>query len=311
MRLIFMGTPEFARPALQALIDSPDHEVVAVYTQPPRPAGRGHKEQPSPVHQLAQIHSIPVRTPTSLKALEVQAGFAAWHADASIVAAYGLLLPSPILTVCRYGCINIHPSLLPRWRGAAPIQRTIIAGDTETGIGIMQMDKGLDTGDVLSMEHFTIPEQCTAGQLHDLLAKRGAELLLKTLKQLSQGHITPTPQSEEGVTYAQKITKDDGRIDWNHSAHTIACQIRGLNPWPGAYFSYQGEKIKILEATEDSSFSASPGTIQQVKQGVRIACSEGSLVPTVVQRPGRAAMPIDAMLRGYAIPDGTILPSTN
>lgn len=306
MRLIFMGTPEFAVPALQTLIASHDHEVAAVYTQPPRPAGRGHKEQPSPIHRLAETHHIPVLTPVNLKTLEVQEAFRAWQADVAVVAAYGLLLPQAILDACPLGCINIHPSLLPRWRGAAPIQRTVIAGDKETGVALMQMDKGLDTGDILMLERIPLPPECTSGQLHDLLAERGATLLVKTLEQLKT--ITPQPQAKEGVTYAAKITKEDGHIDWTQSAHAITCLIRGLNPWPGAYFTYKDEKIKILAAKEEIDAPAlPPGNVVYDKQGMAIVCGKGMLRPLHVQRPGRASMPMEAMLRGFAVPEGSVL----
>ncbi|MBY0354667.1 MAG: methionyl-tRNA formyltransferase, partial [Rickettsiales bacterium] len=240
MRIVFMGTPAFALPTLQALIDS-THEVVAVYCQPPRPAGRGQKPQPSPVQRLAEMHAIPVYYPTSLRDSEVQATFNSHAADAAIVAAYGLLLPPPILNAYRYGCINIHPSDLPRWRGAAPIQRTIMAGDADTAICIMHMDEGLDTGDVLLRKPLTIPANSDAGWLHDWLAAQSAPLLLEALQQLQAGTACPTQQSAAGITYASKISKQEAALDWQRPAHELLQQIRGLVPSPCAYFEYASE----------------------------------------------------------------------
>jgi methionyl-tRNA formyltransferase len=239
MRLVFMGTPAFALPTLAALHES-GHEIVAVYSQPPRPAGRGQKETPSPVHQYAAQHGLAVFTPASLKLPEVQQQFAAHHADAAIVAAYGLLLPKPILEAYKLGCINIHPSLLPRWRGAAPIQRTIMAGDKETGITVMQMNEGLDTGDMLMVERYPIAPGTSAGALHDVLAEKAGPLLLKTLAQINT--ITPVKQPDAGVTYANKITKEEARINWNQPAETIYQHILGLSPSPGASLTYNNDQ---------------------------------------------------------------------
>ena len=305
MRLIFMGTPMFALPTLQALIDSP-HEVVAVYSQPPLPAGRGHKLTASPVHQIAEKHSIAVFTPTSLKSPEVQAEFRALDADAAIVAAYGLLLPKTILEGTRLGCINVHPSLLPRWRGAAPIPRTLMAGDTQTGVCIMQMDEGLDTGDVLLRETYDIDVGMSADLLHEKLSIIAGPLVLHALEGLDSGTITPQKQSAEGVTYAKKIEKEDCRIDWRKSAHEIGNQIRGLSIKPGAYFIFNGEMIKILSGAVDEHFSGTPGTVL-ASNTLLIACGNGAYRPMLMQRPGKMVMPHYQVLNGLHIPAGNVL----
>lgn len=305
MKLVFMGTPAFALPALKALIEA-GHTIVAVYTQPPRPAGRGQKDTPSPVHQYALEKNLPVCTPTSLKSLEVQAEFAAHRADAAIVAAYGLLLPKPILIAYPLGCINIHPSLLPRWRGAAPIQRTIMAGDKETGIVIMQMDEGLDTGDMLMVENYSIPTGTNAGQLHDTLAEKSAALLLKTLTGLQQKTITRVKQPDTGVEYAKKITKDEARIHFDQSAERIYHHILGLSPSPGAYFHYNNETIKIFDASYDATpVAKSAGTILDDK--LAIVCNPGTLYPKLLQRPGKKRLTLAEFLQGFSIPVGTEL----
>jgi methionyl-tRNA formyltransferase len=298
-----MGTPAFAVPTLQALIDSP-HRVAAVYTQPPRPAGRGQKLTPSPVQQLAQAHGIPVHTPVSFKSPEVQAQFAAHAADVAAVAAYGLLLPAPILQAYPLDCINIHPSLLPRWRGAAPIQRTLMAGDRDTGVCIMRMDEGLDTGDVLLREHFPIPDEMNAGALHDALAAIGARMLLETLARLDT--LVAAPQAAEGVTYAAKITKDDGRIDWNRSSSEINDHIRALSPAPSAYFDYAGERVKIFSARPlPDAPAGAPGTI--LDQTPAIACGIGALQLLELQRPGKKRMPAAEALKGWSFTPGARL----
>ena len=309
LNLVFMGTPAFALPTLQAIIDSP-HNLHAVYTQPPRPAGRGQKETPTPVHQLAAQHGIPVHHPASLKQLQEQQTFQAIGADAAVVVAYGLLLPKPILQAYRLGCINVHPSALPRWRGAAPIQRTVMAGDSATAICIMQMDEGLDTGDILLQKDIARPENerytQTAGMLHDMLAKEAAPLVLATLDGLTKGNISPQKQSEAGVTYAKKITKDECAIDWNMSAHDIACKIMGLSPHPGAYFTFRGENIKLLSVkTVLPTSSAHAATT--VDDRLTIACGSGALQPDMLQRPGKKPLPLEDFLRGYPITSGTVI----
>lgn len=300
MNIVFMGTPAFAVPALEALVNS-QHKILAVYTQPPRPAGRGQKETKSPIHELAIKHNIPVYTPTSLKTPEAQMEFTEHKADIAVVVAYGLLLPKPILEAYLLGCINIHPSILPRWRGAAPIQRTIMAGDIKTSIIIMKMDEGLDTGDILMQENLEISYGTNSGSLHDILAHKSAPLLLKALDEI-QG-ITPQKQSEIGVTYAKKITKEDCAIDWEKPAAEIYQQILGLSPSPGAFFNYNNEIIKVFEAVvEESKTSLPPGTILDDKLG--IACGQNILRLLTLQRPNKKRMDADEFLRGFQIPAG-------
>lgn len=299
-----MGTPAFAVPILQKLLAS-DHEVVCVYTQPPRPAGRGQKEKPSPIHNEALAANIPVRTPTTLRTPDIQEKFAALKADAAIVAAYGLLLPPTILNACPYGCINIHPSLLPRWRGAAPIHRPLLTGDNETGVTIMQMDKGLDTGDILMVEKIPLLETDTYETLHNTLASSGGELLLKTLDALEHKRLTPIKQSENGVTYANKLTKEEGRINWQLPADAIHRMIRAFTPWPGAYFCYLGETIKILQADFDKTpHHAIPGTV--LDKDFTIACGEGTLKPNLIQRAGHKKMECHEFLRGFPLTIGSL-----
>lgn len=301
-----MGTPAFAVPTLQALLDS-HHEVVAVYSQPPRPAGRGKKEQPSPIHLLAEKHAIPVLTPTSLKGAEVQAEFAAHGADAAIVVAYGLLLPEAILKACPMGCINVHPSALPRWRGAAPLACTLLAGDLETDICIMQMDKGLDTGDVLLRKTYALHENFTTGELHDWMSTEAAPLVLETLTGLQTGSITPEPQSDEGVCYAPKIDKEDRPIDWTLPADMVHNHIRGLSPYPSATFEFGGETIKVLRSENAHTVSfAKAGTV--MNDQLSVACGDGGVVRLkTLQRAGKSAMSVDEFLRGFAIPKGSTL----
>jgi len=285
MRIIFMGTPHFAVPALEALIAQ--HQVVAVYSQPPRPAGRGMKETPSPVQLLAEKHNIPVHTPVSLKSAGEQEKFKALDADVAVVVAYGLLLPQAILNGTKHGCINIHPSALPRWRGAAPIQRTIMAGDSYTDICIMKMDAGLDTGPVMLRHVVMIPEGTTAGQLHDQIAQEAPKQLLQALAQLANGTASFTPQPEEGVTYAHKITKEEARIDLSLPVKEVLQKILGLSPFPGAFFEHKGERIKIFHATLDRT-NAFP-----------IACADGVIYPTELQRAGGKRMGVDEFLAGF------------
>lgn len=290
MRITFMGTPSFAVPTLQALIDSPDHEVVAVYSQPPRPAGRGHHETPSPVHLLAAQHQIPVFTPSSLKAADVQEAFAEHKADVAVVAAYGLLLPPAILDAYPHGCLNLHPSDLPRWRGAAPIQRTLMAGDTHTAMCIMQMNAGLDTGDVLLRQPVRLSATINAGELHDKMAELGAECLLKVLEM--HGRLEPQKQPESGVTYAQKITKEESLIDWSRTAPDILNHIRGLSPSPAAQCNAAGENIKIFGA-EITSDASGP---------LVFCCGDGQhLRLTDLQRPNKKRMKAEEALRGWDI----------
>lgn len=303
MRVVFMGTPYFAIPTLAALQAS-EHEVVAVYTQPPRPAGRGQKEALSPVHQFALEHNLPVYTPISLKTPEAQEQFVAHGADIAVVVAYGLLLPKPILTAYPLGCINVHPSLLPRWRGAAPIQRTIMAGDKKTAIVIMQMDEGLDTGDMLLVENFDIPNGTNAGMLHNILAQKSAPLLLKALAEIY--NITPQKQSEIGITYAKKITKEDCKIDWTKSAEEIYQQILCLSPTQGALFSYTNEIIKIFDAAvEVGRDGYSAGMV--IDENFLIACGSGAIRPLILQRQNKKRMNADEFLRGFSIPARAIL----
>ncbi|MCC6920330.1 MAG: methionyl-tRNA formyltransferase [Alphaproteobacteria bacterium] len=303
MRLAFMGTPQFSVAPLAALL-SAGHEIAAVYSQPPRPAGRGHAEQKSAVHQFAEVNGIPVHTPKTLKTADAQAQFAALGLDAAVVVAYGLILPKPILEAPRLGCVNIHASLLPRWRGAAPIQRAIMAGDAETGVMTMLMDEGLDTGPVLMAERIAIPSEMTAGQLHDALSPLGADLIVRTMAALGRGGITPQPQAEDGVTYASKISKDETRIDWTHPAEEIRNRIRGLAPSPAAWAEINGERVKLLKAARAEG-SGVPGTA--LDDRLRIACGEGALILESVQRPGRGVMKAADLLRGFAVPAGTRL----
>lgn len=294
--IVFMGTPAFAVPALRALFEA-SYDIKAVYTQPPRPAGRGQKETPSLVHQFALAHNLPVYTPVSLKTPEAQAEFASHKADIAVVVAYGLLLPQAILEAYPLGCVNIHPSALPRWRGAAPLERTIMAGDTHTKIIIMQMDAGLDTGDILLAEDYEIPHGTNAGALHDILAEKSAPLLLKTLQGLREKAITPQKQSEIGVEYAKKITKEEARIDWNNEAKIIYQQILGLAPKRSASFEYKGEIIKIYDATiEELKQDIPAGTIVDDRLG--IACKDGVIRPTILRRPNKKRMSLDEFLNG-------------
>lgn len=312
LRLVFMGTPDFAVPSLRALADA-GHEVVCVYSQPPRPAGRGQQVQKSPVHRFAEERGIPVRTPKSLRNAEAQAEFADLKADAAVVAAYGLILPQPILDAPRLGCLNVHGSLLPRWRGAAPIQRSILAGDAETGITIMQMDIGLDTGAMLLKDAVPITAETTASSLHDALADMGARLIVQALDGIAEGRLAAEPQPEEGVTYAAKLTREDGRLDWTRDAAYVERQVRALTPWPGCWFDAPTptggvERIKVLKAepapapTIDTR-KAAPGTL--LDDRLTVACTDGAVRLTLVQRPGKAPVDGAALLRGFALPAGT------
>jgi methionyl-tRNA formyltransferase len=304
MRLAFMGSPDFAVPALRAL-HAAGHEIAAVYCQPPRPAGRGQSVRPCPVHQAAEAMGLQVRTPARLRKDEAEhEAFRALNLDAAIVAAYGLILPQAMLDAPRRGCLNIHASLLPRWRGAAPIQAALLAGDPETGITIMQMDAGLDTGAMLLREAIPITQTTTASDLHDALAAIGARLALRALAE----NPPPIPQPAEGATYAPKLTRDDGKLDWTHHAAALDRQVRALNPWPGTFTTLEGETLKILAATPQPGHGT-PGTTLDASLLVATGPGEGggALRLTRIQAPGRAAMPAEAFLRGRPIPPGTRL----
>jgi methionyl-tRNA formyltransferase len=305
MRIIFMGTPAFAVPTLDALVAA-GHEVVAAYSQPPRPANRGKKETPSPIHARAEALGITVRTPKSLKSAEEQAAFAALNADVAVVAAYGLILPQAVLDAPRHGCLNVHGSLLPRWRGAAPIHRAILSGDRETGVGIMQMEAGLDTGPV-RLEGRTAIAGKTTGELTEELAAMGAALMVRVLADLP---VYPAvAQPEAGVTYAPKVMKDEARIDWYLSAVQIERMVRAFAPAPGAWFEANGERIKLLKADvlppDHTLAGVAPGTI--IDDALTIACNPGAIRCTIVQRAGRGAMSAGELLRGFALAAGTRL----
>jgi methionyl-tRNA formyltransferase len=307
MNLVFMGTPDFAVPALAALAGA-GHRLLAVYTQPPRPAGRGQKEQTSPVQRAAKAMRLPVRTPRSLRDAQAQAEFAAFDADLAVVAAYGLILPKPILDAPRRGCLNIHASLLPRWRGAAPIQRAIEAGDSATGITIMVMDEGLDTGPMLLKESLAIGPDATAGTLHDALAALGARLIVRAVEGLASGALVPVPQPQEGVTYARKIAADEARLDWTAPAAVLERRIRAFTPVPGAWFEAKGERIRVLRAeVRAGATGTEPGTV--VDDRLTVACGEAALGLLEVQRAGKNALAADAFLRGFPLPVGTQLGS--
>ena len=297
MRLAFMGTPDFAVPTLDALIAA-GHEIAAVYTQPPRRAGRGKALRPSPVQRRADDAGIEVRTPASLRDPAEQAAFAALAVDAAVVAAYGLILPEPVLAAPRHGCLNVHASLLPRWRGAAPVQRAILAGDRRTGITIMQMERGLDTGPMLAAMPTEIDRK-TAGELTAELAGIGAALMVRVLDEFDR--IGSRPQAEARASYAPKIRKEEAMLDFSRPAEEVERQVRAFNPVPGAWFGYESERIKVLGA-EISDKSGEPGTV--LDHGLAIACGEGAIIPVSVQRAGRAAMRPDELLRGFPIPIG-------
>ena len=295
MRVVFMGTPDFSVPALDALVAA-GHELCCVYTQPPRPAGRGKKDRPSPVHLRAEALGIPVRHPARLRDPVDQAEFAALQADVAVVVAYGLILPQPVLDAPRLGCLNIHASLLPRWRGAAPIHRAIMAGDTETGVCIMQMEAGLDTGPVLLRLSLPISPQDTTGALHDRLSALGAAGITQALSQLDS--LTPDPQPDVGVTYAEKIDKAEAQVDWTRSAVEIDRQIRGLSPFPGAWTMAGDTRIKLLSSRVVAG-SGAPGA---VLQGLTIACGDGAVEILRAQRPGKKAAEAEIFLNGFALP---------
>jgi methionyl-tRNA formyltransferase len=302
LKIIFMGTPEFAVPTLTEIVAA-GHDVVAVYTRAPKPAGRGQGERKSPVHLAAEGFGIPVRTPKSLRSDEEQAAFAALGADVGVIVAYGLILPKPILDAPRLGCLNLHGSLLPRWRGAAPIQRAVLAGDARTGIMVMQMDEGLDTGPVGLVDEMPIGPDMTTGELHDTMMRVGADLMGRALAALERGSLTFTPQAEEGVTYAKKIEKAESRIDWSRPAEEVHNLIRGMSPFPGAWIELElnGEttRIKVLRSTLAAG-SGAPGTILP---DLTIACGGGAVRLLSVQREGKAAMDAATFLRGAVMPE--------
>jgi methionyl-tRNA formyltransferase len=300
MRLAFMGSPVFARQALQALMAA-GHDIVCVYSQPPRPAGRGKQERPTPVHAFAAERGLEVRTPKSLKRAEAQDAFAALKLDAAIVVAYGLILPKPILDAPRLGAFNLHASLLPRWRGAAPIQRALMAGDQVTGVQVMRMEEGLDTGPVLASAETPIEFDDNASTLHDRLAALGAPLLVETLAKIERGEARETPQSEDGVTYAHKITPAETRIDWTRPAREIDCMIRGLAPSPGAWFALDGARVKVLHSRVGRG-QGQPG--EALDDELLIACGEGAVRLLRVQREGRAPMEASAFVRGRPVSAG-------
>lgn len=302
LRIIYAGTPDFAVPTLQALIDS-EHEVVAVYTQPDRPAGRGRKIQFGPVKQVAVDAGIPVEQAESLKTDEALQQLAAYNADVMVVAAYGLILPKAILETPKYGCFNIHGSLLPKWRGAAPIHRAIQSGDAETGITIMQMDVGLDTGDMLLKSRLPITDTDTYGTLHDVLAEQGAKDLLSVLTQLQEGKLNPEKQDESIASYAHKITKAEAEIDWTQSAKQIDFTIRGFNPFPAAFTLYHGKPMKLHMSSYSSETSDRvPGTvIDESKAGISVATVDGVLILQRLQMPGKKAMDVKDFLNGHSL----------
>ena len=330
MRLAFMGTPDFAVPSLRALVEA-GHEIAAVYSQPPRPAHRGKKLTPSPVHQLAEQLGLEVRTPVSLKGEDEKAAFAALELDACVVAAYGLILPRAVLDAPRHGCLNVHGSLLPRWRGAAPVQRAILAGDESTGVTIMQMEAGLDTGPMLLKGETPVAGK-TAGDLTQEIAELGARLMVQVLGDLSA--YPPVVQPDEGVTYAAKIDKAEARLDFSQSAEQVERQVRAFNPMPGAFFELNGERLRLHSAEvilpvpcegrgpspdgvaqndgqemgprlRGEPGEVPPGTI--LDDQLTIACKGGAIRPTIIQRAGRPAMPIADFLRGFAVEPGTVI----
>lgn len=301
LRIAFMGSPDFSVPALHAL-HAAGHDIRAVYTQPPKPAGRGQQETPCPVHRAALALGLEVRTPTRVKRDRAEhAAFAALDLDVAVVAAYGLILPPAMLEAPRRGCLNIHASLLPRWRGAAPIHAAILHGDAESGVTIMRMEEGLDTGPMLLKDQVPLGPRSTTPELHDMLSRMGAELILRALDE----NPPAVPQPEEGVTYAAKLTKADGLLDWAQPAAALDARVRAMNPWPGAYFPHKGEMLRVL-AAEPAEGAGRPGEVL-TGPPLTVACGEGALRLTRLQRPGRGAMEAEALLRGYSLPAGTQL----
>ena len=310
MRVVFMGTPEFAVPALRALLDS-SHEVVAVYSQPPRPAGRGMKLTPSPVQQLAQSRGVPVFTPVSLKTPEAQAEFAAHRAEIAVVAAYGLLLPKPVLDAPKFGCINIHPSDLPRWRGAAPLQRTLMAGDVDTACCIIQLELGLDTGPVLLREPYTIAPAMNAGALHDVMAALGAKQVLTVLDQFGAGTVKPQVQSTDGITYAEKLTKADRVLDWQQPAARLLSVIRGLSPVPAAIADIGGETVKVFEARVEVGDAQKPVGWVLDDQLLVNAGGGTALRLLALQRPGKNRQTAAQFLQSQPVAAGILVKNSS
>ncbi|MES2905553.1 MAG: methionyl-tRNA formyltransferase [Pseudomonadota bacterium] len=300
LRLIFMGTPDFAVPALGAVLGS-GHEVEAVYTRAPKPAGRGKHETKSPVHVFAEKNGLPVFTPASLKTDDELEQLRTLQPDVIVVVAYGMLLPQSVLDVPQFGCLNLHASLLPRWRGAAPIQRAIMAGDNESGVMVMKMEAGLDTGPVAMVEKTNIAADMTAGELHDSLARLGSDLLPRALSALERDALTFTQQAEDGVIYAKKIEKAESRIDWSQPAQDVHNHIRGLSPFPGAWFEYQGERIKVLRSRVATGIGGA-GTV--LDDQLTVACGGGAVQLITLQRAGKQPMNAEELLRGFSIPAG-------
>ena len=303
LRIAFMGTPEFAVPILEALV-SVGHEIICVYTQPPRTGGRGQKEKKTPIHIRAEKFGINVRAPKDFRFKRQQRAFADLNLDCAVVVAYGLILPGVILTAPKLGCLNIHASLLPRWRGAAPIQRAILTGDEESGVTIMQMDEGLDTGAMLMVGRVTITRETTGESLHNTLSEIGSALIIKVLNALMEGKIRPTDQPEDGVTYAKKLDRSEGHIDWRKPAEDIERLIRAFSPWPGGWFEVKGERIKILSAQVEN-IDGVPGTVMDDK--LTISCGVDGLQLNTVQRAGKSPMTVAEFLRGFKLPIGTVV----
>ena len=308
LRVVFMGTPDFAVPTLSEIVGQ-GHEIAAVYTRAPAAAGRGMELKPSPVHRLADRFGIPVLTPKSLRGEEAAETFRGHDADVAVVVAYGLILPKPILDAPRLGCLNLHASLLPRWRGAAPIQRAVMAGDAETGVAIMMMEAGLDTGPVAMMETVQIGPDTTAGELHDVMMMHGADIMVRALAAHSRGGLTFTPQAAQGVTYAAKITNDEARLDWRRPAREVHNQVRGLSPFPGAFFTADlgkgPERVKVVR-TALADGAGAPGTL--LDRDGTVACADGALRLVTVQRAGKGPMPAADFLRGARLEPGALLP---
>lgn len=304
MRIAFMGSPVFGLPTLEALV-ADGHEIACVYTQPPKPSGRGRKERKTPIHAFAEAHGFPVRTPKSLRAAQAQDAFAALGLECAVVVAYGLILPKAVLDAPRFGCVNLHASLLPRWRGAAPIQRAIMAGDRVTGVQVMRMEEGLDTGPIYASAETPIDADDTFASVHDRLAALGAPLMVETLRKLASGQAVATPQAADGVVYAHKLTPAEARIDWRVSARLVDCKIRGLSPAPGAWFQLpDGARAKALFSRLGSGEGA-PG--EALDDALLIACGAGAVRLLRLQREGRAAMAAEDFLRGVAVPAGSLL----